>query len=208
MFLSRWIGRGRSWRQVSGSAARCRWLPCAAFGLTALWGVPAAQAVIFYSSGDAAKNTTAPAGELADSGWQYQGYWLNYTGTPVGPFHFLTAKHVGGKVGNIFTWQGVAYTATAKIAHPQADLVLWQVDQPFPFWADLHTGKDEVGKELVVFGRGRRRGGGGECAGRERRRTPGLVLGVERREAPLGTECGDGGGGGRGRGHPDAVRDL
>lgn len=158
MFLSRWIGRGRSWRQVSGSAARCRWLPCAAFGLTALWGVPAAQAVIFYSSGDAAKNTTAPAGELADSGWQYQGYWLNYTGTPVGPFHFLTAKHVGGKVGNIFTWQGVAYTATAKIAHPQADLVLWQVDQPFPFWADLHTGKDEVGKELVVFGRGRRRG--------------------------------------------------
>jgi hypothetical protein len=114
--------------------------------------------MIFYSSGDAAKNTTAPEGELADSGWQYQGYWLNYTGTPVGPFHFLTAKHVGGKVGNVFTWQGVAYTATARIAHPQADLALWQVDQPFPFWADLHGGKDEVGKELVVLGRGRRRG--------------------------------------------------
>lgn len=158
MFLSSLIGRHRLSRWVSGSAVRRRWLPCAVFGVAALWGAPTTRGMIFYSSGDAAKNTTAPEGELADSGWQYQGYWLTYTGTPVGPFHFLTAKHVGGKVGNVFTWQGVAYTTTARIAHPQADLALWQVDQPFPYWADLHTGKDEVGKELVVLGRGRRRG--------------------------------------------------
>lgn len=158
MLLSRLIGRSRFAQWVSGSAARCHWLACAVFGVAALWGTPTTRAMIFYASEDTAKNTTAPGGELADSGWQHQGYWQNYTGTPVGPFHFLTAKHVGGKVGNVFTWQGVAYTATARIAHPQADLALWQVDRAFPFWADLHTGKDEVGKELVVFGRGRRRG--------------------------------------------------
>lgn len=121
---------------------------------------PEARAVLFYATADATKNTTVPTGELTGSGWQWQGYWGGFTGTPIGPHHFLTAKHVGGAVGGTFTFNGTAYTTTARTPHPQADLTVWQVTQRFPTWARLYTATDEVGKPLVVFGRGRLRGTG------------------------------------------------
>lgn len=117
-----------------------------------------AQAVLFHSSGDPSKNTTRPTSELADSGWQHVGVWGAFTGVPVSPNHFLTARHVGGSIGQTFTLQGVKYTTTQRTQHPTVDLALWRVSREFPAWAELYTGSDERGKRLVVFGRGRQRG--------------------------------------------------
>ena len=117
-----------------------------------------ARALVFIQSGDPAFNATAPTGDLAGSGWQYQGNWGGLLGTPVAPSYFLTAKHGGGTVGNNFTFQGAAYATTAKFDHPTADLTLWQVAGTFPDYAPLYTGTDEMGKGLVVFGRSAVRG--------------------------------------------------
>jgi hypothetical protein len=111
-----------------------------------------AQAVLFYASATASKNTTAPSGVLADSGWQWQGSWGGFTGTPVGPHHFLTAKHAGGALGGTFTFGGNSYTTVARVNHPQADLAIWQVAAPFPRLGTLYTATDEIGKSLVVSG--------------------------------------------------------
>ena len=42
-----------------------------------------AHAVIVLS--DAGRNTAAPTGSLANSGWQYQGQWAGFLGTPIAP---------------------------------------------------------------------------------------------------------------------------
>ena len=38
------------------------------------------NAVLFYSTGNITNNTTAPSGSLQDSGWQFQGTFLQYLG--------------------------------------------------------------------------------------------------------------------------------
>lgn len=116
------------------------------------------DALVFYSSGSTTFNTTAPKGPLADSGWQFQGQWGSFLGTPVGPSHFITAKHVGGSVGGTFSWKGCKYPTVAKVDHPVADLTLWRISGRFPAYAPLYTAGDETGKALVVFGRGPVRG--------------------------------------------------
>jgi len=116
------------------------------------------HAVIYYSTADVNYNTTAPTGALAGSGWQWVGEWIGFQGTAIGPNHFLTAKHVGGSVGNPFVYRGVSYTTTAVINDSVSDLSIWQVAGTMPDWAPLYRGSDEVGKSLVVFGRGLTRG--------------------------------------------------
>ncbi len=121
-------------------------------------GGPPADAIIFYSTGDTTYNTTAPTGDLADSGWQYQGQWGNYLGTPISPKHFITAEHVGGSAGNTFTWNGNSYTAAARYVNSDDDLAVWEIEEVFPDWALLYGATDEDGKDLAVFGRGTQRG--------------------------------------------------
>jgi len=41
--------------------------------------------VILFSTGDPEANITEPAGVLAGSGWQYQGFWGASLGTPIAP---------------------------------------------------------------------------------------------------------------------------
>src|SRR5438132_267871 len=82
--------------------------------------VAPARAVIFYSSADPTMNTTAPTGTLAGSGWQYEGQWVGFTGTPVAPNYFLTAKHVGGVVGSQFNFNGINYNTVAAFADPNS----------------------------------------------------------------------------------------
>jgi hypothetical protein len=125
-----------------------------ATGLLAVQG----RAVIFQSTGDPAFNTTAPTGALLDSGWQFQGQWLGFLGTPIAPNFFLTAKHVGGGIGQTFTFQGTPYITDAVFNDPASDLALWRVTAPFPTYAPLYVGSGELGKDLVVFGRGTQRG--------------------------------------------------
>ena len=109
-------------------------------------------------TGDPTYNTTPPTGVLANSGWQYQGFWGTVLGTVIGPHHFIAAQHVGGGVGQGFIFNGVTYTTTAYWDDTNSDLRIWQVDGTFPTFAPLYTTLDEVGKSLVVFGRGTQRG--------------------------------------------------
>lgn len=117
-----------------------------------------ASAVIFSSTADPAFNTTAPTGILANSGWQYQGTWGSYLGTPVSPTHFITAKHVGGAVGDTFLYNGIAYTTTA-VYNNGTDLNIWQVNNTFSTYAPLYNGGNVAGQSAVIFGRGTQRGG-------------------------------------------------
>ncbi|HYT58734.1 MAG TPA: hypothetical protein VEL06_01090, partial [Haliangiales bacterium] len=71
------------------------------------------NAVLFYSTGDPNYNTSAPTGSLTNSGWQYQGIWGDFLGTPIAPKYFITAQHVGGVIGQTFNFRGVQYTTTA-----------------------------------------------------------------------------------------------
>lgn len=117
-----------------------------------------ARAVILHATGDPAVNTTAPTGELADSGWQYQGQFGGFLGTPIAPQFFVTAKHIG-QAGGAFTFDGVNYSLVRQFADPQSDLAIWQVNGVLPVIAPLYPRTDEVGKRLVVIGRGTERGG-------------------------------------------------
>lgn len=119
---------------------------------------PACHAVILYGSGDPTYNTTAPSGAFANSGWQYEGQWIGFLGTPIAPHYFLAAQHIGGSVGNTFTFNGSNYTTTAYWDDPGSDLRVWMVNGTFPTYAPLYSTNDEYGKTLVVIGRGTQRG--------------------------------------------------
>jgi len=121
----------------------------------AAWPV---RAVLFVTTGDPDFNTIAPTGVLLDSGWQYEGQWGNFLGTPIAPNAFITAKHVGGQLGDTFTFNQLSYTTTAYFDCPASDLRVWRVSAAFPVYAPLYTGGSEVGQSLVVFGRGTQRG--------------------------------------------------
>lgn len=116
-----------------------------------------AHAVIFESTDDSSFNTTAPTGMLANSGWQFQGQWGNFLGTPVSPNHFLTAKHIGGSIGDTFSYGGVSYTTTA-VYNNGTDLNLWEVSGTFSDHAPMYTSGNEAGMSAVIFGRGTQRG--------------------------------------------------
>ena len=117
------------------------------------------RAVIFLGTGNPDHNTSDPEGELAGSGWQFQGDWGEFLGTVIGERHFITALHVGGKLGERFHYRGAAYTAKACYRIGSVDLRVWEVCGRFPKpYAPLYSSNDEVGKELVVFGRGTVRG--------------------------------------------------
>lgn len=121
-------------------------------------GLQTTNAVMLFGSGDPAYNTTPPTGALQDSGWQYEGQWGGFLGTPVAPHYFIAAQHIGGSIGQAFVYDGVTYTTTAYWNDPNSDLRLWQVDGAFPMYAPLYATNDEVGKTLVVIGRGTQRG--------------------------------------------------
>ena len=129
------------------------------FGALGLWSEPA-PAVILFATGDPAANNSAPTGVLADSGWQYEGQFGGFLGTVIGSNYFITAKHIGGSVGQIFVFNNVAYTTTAVFPDPSSDLQIWQVAGTFPIHAPLYSGApgNEVNSFLTVFGRGTQRG--------------------------------------------------
>jgi hypothetical protein len=119
---------------------------------------PNARAVLFDSTNDPSFNTTAPGGALAGSGWQYQGSFGGFLATPIAPNYFLAAKHIGGSVGDTFSFSGNVYVTDAVTDSSNSDLRLWHVTTSFSTYAPLYTGTDVIGKNLVVFGRGNPRG--------------------------------------------------
>src|SRR5438270_4541659 len=116
-----------------------------------------ARAVILYSTGDPSTNTTPPTGALANSGWQYEGSFGSFLGTPIGPHHFVTVQHIGIQ-SNIFTYQGATYSILNWFDDSASDLRIFEVAETFPAYAPLYTLTNEVGQTLIVIGRGTQRG--------------------------------------------------
>jgi len=116
------------------------------------------HALIFFSTGVASHNSTPPGGTFANSGWQWQGSWGGFLGTPIGPHHFITAAHVGGSTNQMFQLNGVDYQPLRMFDDPETDLRIWQVREAFTSYAPLYRSSNELGHTLVVFGRGVGRG--------------------------------------------------
>jgi hypothetical protein len=128
-------------------------------GLCALLACAApARALIFYSTADVEKNTTAPTGTLANSGWDLLGNWGPFTGTPIDAHRFIAATHVGGVVGQTFTFRGANYTTVSRTVDAPSDLTIWEVAETFPAFATLFDGASENNSDAIIFGRGATRG--------------------------------------------------
>ena len=120
------------------------------------FGACGAPGVILFRTDDPSVNVSTPGD---NSGWQYEGQWGAYLGTPIAPNYFITAHHIGGNVGDPFLFHGQTYTTTAVFEDPETDLQIWQVSETFPCYAPLYDQtNDEPGSELRVFGRGTQRG--------------------------------------------------
>ena len=117
-----------------------------------------AHAVILDRTGDPTANTTAPTGKDANSGWQYQGTWGGFLGTPIAPGFFISAAHIGNAGGSQFIFQSATYHTLRSYYDPQSDLVIWKVAEQFPTFAPLYSRTDEDGERMIVIGRGTQRG--------------------------------------------------
>jgi len=124
-----------------------------------------AQAVFFYSTGSSTYNTGVPGavdGLNADDAWNLQGQFGNFLGTPISDQYFITAKHIGGSIGQSITFGAGAnvgsYVTASFTDSPTTDLRIWKISGTFAQFAERYTASDEVGKNLIVFGRGTQRG--------------------------------------------------
>jgi hypothetical protein len=117
-----------------------------------------AQGVLFFHTADTNFNTTPPTRAFTNSGWQFEGEWIGFNGTVISSNCFITAQHIGGAVGQVFTFQNVQYTTVTNYDDPNTDLRIWRVSGQFPIYAPLYTRSNEVGKALIVIGRGTQRG--------------------------------------------------
>jgi hypothetical protein len=112
-----------------------------------------AEAVIL--SRTSTRNTSAPTGYNANSGWQWQGNWAGgFHGTPIHRNYFITAEHLGGAVGQNIYYQGRNYMTTAAYSDPSSDLKIYKISGSFPSWAPIYTGSSETNKRAMVVGRG------------------------------------------------------
>jgi len=119
---------------------------------------PPVRGLILSGSGDPAANTHPPTGLLASGGWQWQGRWLFALETVVGPRHFVTAHHLGGRAGDVFEFRGLRYLAQEVTQRAGTDLDIVTVAGRFADFAPLQAAAREGGRPLLVFGRGGRRG--------------------------------------------------
>lgn len=116
------------------------------------------DAVIFMETGDPAFHTSTPGD---NSGWQYVGVFHWFLGVPIGPYHFITAKHLPSTtVGMAINFHGELHTTVAYQDCPGTDLRIWEVDhaKPFQTYAPLSSGAADIGATATVFGRGTQRG--------------------------------------------------
>lgn len=144
-------------------------------GVLTLWfcliAVTDASAVLLYDSNNPATNTTAPTGDYVGSGWAFQGLYGSYLGTMIAPQYFITAAHFpiqGNSFVSTSAFNGVAdvtYTIDSAANGGQGywdiagtDLRILKINETFSSYASLYTGSDEVGKTMVLFGRGGVRG--------------------------------------------------
>lgn len=131
---------------------------CWLCGTIILCLVEPASAVLVRDGERDGRNLSTPTGAYAGSGLQFQGEWGSFLGTAISHRHFVTASHVGGSIGQTFRYGGETYTTVASFKDPGSDLRIWQVDRNLPSFAPLYSRQDELGKELITFGRSGSRG--------------------------------------------------
>ena len=115
-------------------------------------------AIVWHVSGDPEINATTPWVTGGEIPWRLQGTWGSFTGTPISQNLFLTAAHVGGEVGDVYTLGGVDYVTAASFKHPNADLRVFKVYGAFPEFATLYFGRGEIEETALFLGRGTQRG--------------------------------------------------
>jgi hypothetical protein len=84
-----------------------------------------------------------------------------FLGVPIGPHHFITAKHLPAtSVGMAINFHGELHTTIGYQDCPGTDLRVWEVDhtEPFQTYAPLSSGVADIGATATVFGRGTQRG--------------------------------------------------
>lgn len=112
-----------------------------------------ANAIINY--GSMVRNTTAPTGSYADSGWQYAGFYGNNSPVwPVSENWALQAAHTNPAVGSVVLLNGQNHTVVETSFLAGTDMALVRVATPFATYAPLYSGGDETGREMMVFGSG------------------------------------------------------
>ncbi len=129
-------------------------MACALFAAT-----PPAHAIIVI--GGSGRNLQAPglsSDSLIGSGWALQGQWGDWLGTPIASNYFITAGHVGGNVGDYFTYHDRKLRTLASYSDPNSDLRIWKVQGTFYRYAQLYTSSSEAGQQIILFGRGTQRG--------------------------------------------------
>ncbi len=142
-------------------------------GIILLLSAANLPAIIFFDTGDPAHNReTAPTGQLANSGWQFQGEYKEFLGTMISPRHFITASHIGRRPTTFVQKSWFSGEAGDRVYYinpnfnngngswdiPGSDLRIFEVYGQFPAYAPLYTTSDEAGRQVVMIGRGRSRG--------------------------------------------------
>ncbi len=136
---------------------------------------PAHAIIVYPGTGDTAlRNTTAPTGTLAGSGWQFEGKLFSgdsngnlstpyvYAATVVGPDTIIAARHT---LGDKFEYNGVIYNLDqvyfpdTSLGEADSDLSIYRVHTDathpaFSSFAPIYGGSNAVGQDAVLFGRG------------------------------------------------------
>ena len=119
----------------------------------------ASRSEAIITLGGTGRNTSAPIGALANSGWQYEGLIGAYTGTAISPNSFITAQHIGNMLGASFAFDGQNYPVVSAVDDPYSDLVVYTVSGVLPTYAPLFSSPTgENGNSIVMYGRGVDRG--------------------------------------------------
>ena len=133
--------------------------------LCAVIGLPASGLIFRDGLSPAANTRTAPIGDYAGSGWQHQLRYLTSHATIISPKHFITAHHLGASQEQVTQqafFNGVGLKTFAIKGTPlrigDSDLRVFEIWETFDDYALLYKKSDELGKEMVVHGRGIDRG--------------------------------------------------
>ncbi|MEZ5387476.1 MAG: trypsin-like serine protease [Prosthecobacter sp.] len=129
------------------------------------------EAILFYDTGDANHNISAPTGSYENSGWQYEVQYGSFLGTIIGSQYIITAQHIGLQSSTIVhngIFNGgsdVVYNIDASFNGGAGywdvagtDLRILKVQELFPYYAPIYTGVLQPGLTLVTHGMGGPRG--------------------------------------------------
>ena len=130
--------------------------------LLPLLAAPSANALILY--GSEKRNTTAPTGAFANSGWDDAGFIggfnanndfiINNCTWPVSSNWAMRAYHTTGDgTGDIYM-DGVPHHIVQTVHLAGTDVAMSQVDTPFPRYASLYQGSATPGANEMIFGSG------------------------------------------------------